>query len=186
MLTSTIVSTAFDDDAAPPDHPPPCSSSLAPTPHFLRHLHVLPLSCGSTSSRDPHFMVKYLLNSCGFSEEEASKASKHLAHLRSTENPDAVLAFFRSQGIDGANLRKMISSRPTFLCCNVESNLTPKFQFLRDLGSSQSDLVHVIVRHPVVSFNVQRTLLLKLNVWENLFGSRELLLKNVRKWSWFL
>ncbi|KAG6473689.1 hypothetical protein ZIOFF_067606 [Zingiber officinale] len=146
-----------------------------------------PLSGGGTSSRDPHFMVQYLVNSCGFSMEEASKASKPLAHLRSTENPDAVLAFFRSQGIDGANLRKMISCKPALLCGNVESNFTPKFQFFRDLGLSESDLVHVIVKNPsIMSFNIQHTLLPRLNAWENLFGSRELLLKHIRKRCWFL
>ncbi|KAG6473690.1 hypothetical protein ZIOFF_067607 [Zingiber officinale] len=102
-----------------------------------------PLSGGGISSRDPHFMVEFLVNSCGFSMEEASKASKPLAHLQSTENPEAVLAFFRSQGIDGANLRKIISWKP-------------------------------------------HTLLPRLNVWESLFGSRELLLKNLRKRYWFL
>ncbi|KAG6473687.1 transcription termination factor MTERF15, mitochondrial-like [Zingiber officinale] len=146
-----------------------------------------PLSGGGTSSRDPHFMVEYLVNSCGFSMEEASKASKRLEHLRSTENPDAVLAFFRSHGIDGTNLRRMISWKPGCLCWNVESNLTPKFQFLRDLGLSESDLVDVITKNPfIVSLNVQRTLLPRLNVWESLFGSRELLLKYLRKQCWFL
>ncbi|KAG6473685.1 hypothetical protein ZIOFF_067602 [Zingiber officinale] len=146
-----------------------------------------PLSGGGTSSREPHFMVEYLVNSCGLSVEEASKASKYLAHLRSTENPNAVLAFFRSQGIDGANLRKMISWKPACLCYNVESSLTPKFQFLRDLGWSKSDLVDVIMRNPtIIFFNIQHTLVPRLNVWENLFGSRELLVKNIRKGSWFL
>ncbi|XP_042443351.1 uncharacterized protein LOC122028573 [Zingiber officinale] len=146
-----------------------------------------PLSGGGISSRDPHFMVEFLVNSCGFSMEDASKASKPLAHLQSTENPEAVLAFFRSQGIDGANLRKIISWKPVFLCWNVESNLTPKFQCLRNLGLSESDLVYVILNNPaIMSLNVQHTLLPRLNVWESLFGSRELLLKNLRKRYWFL
>ncbi|KAG6471880.1 transcription termination factor MTERF6, chloroplastic/mitochondrial-like isoform X1 [Zingiber officinale] len=165
--------------------------ALLPLPQFHRIFFATstssPLSGGSTSSRDSHFMVEYLVNSCGFSVEEASKASKPLAHLRSTENPDAVLSFFRSQGIDGANLRKIISIRPSFLCWNVESNLTPKFQFFRDLGLSESDLVAVIMKNPsIISFSIQHTLLPRLNVWENLFGSRELLLKNIRKRCWFL
>ncbi|KAG6471876.1 uncharacterized protein LOC122028958 [Zingiber officinale] len=165
--------------------------ALLPLPQLQRIFFATstssPLSGGGTSSRDPHFMVEYLVNSCGFSMEEASKASKPLAHLRSTENPDAVLAFFRSQGIDGANLRKTISRRPSLLCWNVESNLTPKFQFLRDLGLSESDLVDVIMTNPrIVCLNLQNTLLPRLSVWENLFGSRELLLKNLRKRFWLM
>ncbi|XP_074571013.1 transcription termination factor MTERF8, chloroplastic-like [Curcuma longa] len=145
-----------------------------------------PLLGGGTNSGDPHFVVEYLVNSCGFSVEGANKASKPLARLQSTEKPDAVIAFFRSQGIDGANLRKIISYKPRFLCWDVESKLAPKFQCLRDLGLSESDLVDVIMMHPtVIACNVQHTLLPKLNIWESLFGSRELLLKNLRKRGWF-
>ncbi|CAL9059553.1 unnamed protein product, partial [Musa banksii] len=99
---------------------------------------------GGTISPDPHFMVEYLVNSCGFSPSEAAMFSEPLAHLRSTEKPDAVLNFMRSQGFDGAGIRKVISGDPRYLCCNVEKNLTPKFQFLRDLGLSESDIVDVI------------------------------------------
>ncbi|URE49641.1 mTERF family protein [Musa troglodytarum] len=136
---------------------------------------------GGTISPNPHFMVEYLVNSCGFSPSEAAKSSKPLAHLRSTEKPDAVLNFMRSQGFVGAGIRKLISFRPVYLCCNVENNLAPKFQFLRDLGLSESDIVDAILKNNgILRLNV-RSIVPKLEMWESLLGSRELVLKHLKK-----
>ncbi|CAL9180465.1 unnamed protein product [Musa hybrid cultivar] len=127
-------------------------------------------------------MVEYLVNSCGFSPSEAAKFSKPLAHLRSTEKPDAVLNFMRSQGLGGAAIRKVISSEPNYLCYNVETNIAPKFQFLRDLGLSESDIVDVILKNDVIlRLDVHRSLVPKLEMWESLLGSRELVLKHLKK-----
>ncbi|URE49654.1 mTERF family protein [Musa troglodytarum] len=137
--------------------------------------------CG-TASPDPHFMVEYLVNSCGFSPSEAAKFSKPLAHLRSTEKPDAVVNFMRSQGFDGAGIRKVISLRPIYLCCNVEKNLAPKFQFLRDLGLSESDIVDAILKNnAILRHDLHRSFVPKLEMWESLLGSRELVLKHLKK-----
>ncbi|URE49652.1 mTERF family protein [Musa troglodytarum] len=141
--------------------------------------------CG-TASPDPHFMVEYLVNSCGFSPSEAAKFSKPLAHLRSTEKPDAVVNFMRSQGFDGAGIRKVISLRPIYLCCNVEKNLAPKFQFLRDLGLSESDIVDAILKNnAILRHDLHRSFVPKLEVWESLLGSRELVFKHLKKTGWF-
>ncbi|KAG6484190.1 transcription termination factor MTERF15, mitochondrial-like [Zingiber officinale] len=141
---------------------------------------------GPTASPDPHFMVDYLVNSCGFSATGASKVSSFL-RLRSTEKPDAVLGFLRSQGFDGADLRKIITLRPRVLVLDVEANLAPKFKFLRDIGLSESDVIDVLPQHPIIMVHsLQNSLIPKLKVWESLFGSREILLKNLRKCTWFL
>ncbi|RRT56985.1 hypothetical protein B296_00019036 [Ensete ventricosum] len=141
---------------------------------------------GGTISPEPHFMVEYLVNSCGFSSSEAAKFSKRLAHLRSTEKPDAVLNFMRSHGFDGASIRKVISLNPVYLCCNVEKNLVPKFQFLRDLGLSEPDIVDVIENnHTILLLNVHRSIVPRLEIWESLLGSRELVLKHLKKTGWF-
>ncbi|THU52688.1 hypothetical protein C4D60_Mb10t06560 [Musa balbisiana] len=65
---------------------------------------------------------------------------------------------------------------------NVEKNLAPKFQFLRDLGLSESDIVVAILKnHGILLFNVQRSIVPKLEMWESLLGSRELVLKHLKK-----
>ncbi|XP_064985938.1 uncharacterized protein LOC103969890 isoform X1 [Musa acuminata AAA Group] len=137
---------------------------------------------GGTISPDPHFMVEYLVNSCGFSPSKAAKFSKPLAHLRSIEKPEVVLNFMISQGFDGVGIRKLISWNPKYMCFNVETNLTPKFQFLRDLGLSESDIVVAIVKnHDILGLNVHRSFVPRLEMWESLLGSRELVLKHLKK-----
>ncbi|KAG6488173.1 transcription termination factor MTERF8, chloroplastic-like [Zingiber officinale] len=138
-------------------------------------------SLDTTASPDPHFMVEYLVNTCGFSADDASKVSKSLPCFQSTEKPDAVLGFFRSHGLDGANLRKIISWRPGFLCGDVENSLAPKFKILRDMGLSESDVANAVLRHPFILYlDAQNALLPRLKVWESLFGSKEILLRNLR------
>ncbi|RWW55156.1 hypothetical protein BHE74_00038221 [Ensete ventricosum] len=139
-----------------------------------------------TISSKPHFMVEYLVNSCGFSPSEAAKFAKPLAHLRSTERPDAVLNFMRSQGFDGAGIRKVITFKPNYLCSNVDKTLAPKFQFLRDLGLSESDIIDVILmNHAILLLDVRRSIVPKLEMWESILGSRELVLKHLKKTGWF-
>ncbi|RWV90046.1 hypothetical protein GW17_00047779 [Ensete ventricosum] len=141
---------------------------------------------GGTKSPNPRITVEYLVKSCGFSPSEAAKLCKPLAHLRSTEKPDAVLNFMRSQGFDGAGIRKVISWRPDILCYNVATNLGPKIQFLRDLGLSESDVVRVIhINRDILCLNVHRSVVPKLEMWESLLGSRELVLKHLKKTRWF-
>ncbi|CAL9771411.1 unnamed protein product [Musa acuminata subsp. burmannicoides] len=153
---------------------------------FSSSVNAAAVTVGGTISPDPHFMVEYLVNSCGFSPSEAAKFSKPLAHLRSTEKPDAFLNFMRSQGFDGAGIRKVISWKPNYLCYNVEKNLAPKFQFLRDLGLSESDIVDAILKnHGILLFNVQRSIVPRLEMWESLLGSRELVLKHLKKTTRF-
>ncbi|XP_074570749.1 transcription termination factor MTERF8, chloroplastic-like [Curcuma longa] len=117
----------------------------------------------------------------------ASKVSKSLPRFRSTEKSDAVLGFFRSQGLDGANVRKIIARKPGLLTWDVETKLAPRFKLLRDLGFSESDAVHVVMLHPIfLSYNIQNTLLPRLKFWESLFGSREILLENLLSYNRFM
>ncbi|KAG6485871.1 hypothetical protein ZIOFF_054438 [Zingiber officinale] len=113
-------------------------------------------SSGVTASPDPHFMVEYLMNTCGFSADVASKVSK------------------------------IIAWKPGLLGRDVETNLAPKFKFLRDMGLSESDIIVIVRRNPIViAFNCENALLPRFKVWESSFGSKEILLKNLRRRSWF-
>ncbi|XP_064941415.1 uncharacterized protein LOC135594834 [Musa acuminata AAA Group] len=141
--------------------------------------------CGTTSP-DPHFVMEYLVNSCGFSPSEVAKFSKPITYLRSTEKPDVVLNFMRSQGFNGAGIRKLISWKASYLCMNVEKNSAPKFLFLLDLGLLESDIIDVILKlHVILLLNVHHSFVTKLEMWESLLGSRELVLKHLKKTGWF-
>ncbi|XP_042422787.1 uncharacterized protein LOC122010353 [Zingiber officinale] len=143
-------------------------------------------SSGATASPDPHFMVEYLMNTCGFSADVASKVSKSLPRSQSTEKADAVLGFFRSQGLDDTNLRRVIAWKPGLLGWHVETNLAPKFKLLREMGLSESDIIAIVRRHPIViGSNSENGFLPRFKVWESLLGSKEMLLKHLRRSGWF-
>ncbi|XP_008809523.2 uncharacterized protein LOC103721199 [Phoenix dactylifera] len=111
---------------------------------------------GEKSSRRPHFVVEYLINSCGLSSTEASKASKSLAHLKSTEKPDAFLGFMRSRGFNDTSLRKIVSCYPRWLAYDAER------------------------------FSLQRTIQPRLEFWARLLGSKDHLSKLLKNYSRFL
>ncbi|WOL08673.1 hypothetical protein Cni_G17426 [Canna indica] len=136
---------------------------------------------GGIPSPDSHFIVEYLMKSCGLSAAEAAKASKSLAHLPSAKNPDAVLTFMRSQGFNAAHLREIICFQPKYLCWNVEKNLSPKLQTLREFGFSQYEVVDIVHSSPsILSLSIHGRLVPRLKMWESLFGSRHFILKHFR------
>ncbi|XP_019710586.1 uncharacterized protein [Elaeis guineensis] len=139
------------------------------------------------SSPGPQFMLEYLITSCGLSPSEAAKASKHLRRIESPQRPNSVLGFFKSEGFDDADIKKIVSRHPRCLGFDVEKTLAPKFRALRDLGFSRSDLPPLVLSNPsVLNFRLHRTLLPRIELWRNLFGSMELLKKFLKRKNWFL
>nr|XP_029117028.1 transcription termination factor MTERF2, chloroplastic-like [Elaeis guineensis] len=142
---------------------------------------------GQKSSQRSHFVVEYLINSCGLSSTEASKASKSLAHLKSTKRIDAFLRSLRSQGFDDASLRTIVSRCPNWLNYSVERNLAPKFQFFRDLGFSGSNLSRLFLSSAnVFSLSLHRTIQPRLDFWMRLLGSKEHLVKLIKSNLWVI
>ncbi|URE44685.1 mTERF family protein [Musa troglodytarum] len=121
-------------------------------------------------------LSEYLVKSCGLSDAEALRASKSLVHFGATKKADVVLDFLKLHGFDGSHIKKLVQIYPRCLRCNVEDNLAPKFQSFREMGFSETDLVDIILFHDSV--------LPKLKVWEGLVGSRERLVKHIKK-TWF-
>ncbi|XP_038990093.1 uncharacterized protein LOC103712531 [Phoenix dactylifera] len=136
---------------------------------------------------EPQFMVEYLITSSGLSPSEAAKASKHLRRIKSPQQPDSVLGFFKSHGFDDADIKKIVSCQPRCLGFDVEKSLAPKFRAVRDLGFSQSDLLNLFLsQSPVLNFRLHRTLLPRIELWRNLFGSMEILKKFIKRKQRFL
>ncbi|KAG6484181.1 hypothetical protein ZIOFF_060976 [Zingiber officinale] len=109
---------------------------------------------GATASPNPHFMVEYHVNMCGFSTNDASKVSKLLPHIQSTEKSDVFLRFFKSQGFDGANMRRIISWKPRLFSWDVETNLTSKFKLLSEMSLFEFEIVDVVRLHPIIMSRV--------------------------------
>ncbi|XP_008809526.2 transcription termination factor MTERF6, chloroplastic/mitochondrial-like [Phoenix dactylifera] len=141
---------------------------------------------GENPSPRPQFIAEYLERSCGFFPDKAAEAAcKHLRRIKSPEQPDSVLDFFKSQGFDDADIKKLVSLNPRWLGLDVEETLAPKFRAFRDLGFSHSDIIHLVLSNPsVLNLRFQQNILPKVELWRNLLGSNELLMKWLKKKQW--
>ncbi|KAG6508237.1 transcription termination factor MTERF15, mitochondrial-like isoform X2 [Zingiber officinale] len=128
----------------------------------------------------PFSVVEYLVDSWGLSAAEAYKVSRSLSDLKSSQKPDYFLKFLKSQGFTDSHIKRIINVNPRSVCVKVE----PKFRSWLDAGISQSDLVEIITSYPrILHYNI-RSVVSKLEFWDRLFGSRELLLKRLQE-KWF-
>jgi mTERF domain-containing protein, mitochondrial len=107
---------------------------------------------------NPHFAsvaVDYLTRSCGLPSDVAIRVSKKIQHLKSPDNPDAVLRFLRQAGICESTIRAAVSREPRILCSSVEKNLRPDLAKLQEIGLSIKDISGIIARTPIVfAFNI--------------------------------
>ncbi|CAD5172766.1 unnamed protein product [Musa acuminata subsp. malaccensis] len=132
------------------------------------------------------FMAEYLVSSCGFDPDEAAKASKLLGRIESRHQPDSVLGFFKSHSFDNAQMKRVLSVNPRWLLLDVEKTLAPKFRALQDLGFSCSDITHLVSSNNGVISHKSETILSKIQLWQGLLGSKDLLMKICKKNRWFL
>ncbi|KAK1277282.1 hypothetical protein QJS04_geneDACA003512 [Acorus gramineus] len=104
---------------------------------------------GKETPKASDFTVSYLVNSCGLSTDSALRVSK-VFQLKTTENPDSVLSFFKNHGFTDTQIAKMISCRPRLLSSKPNKSLKPKIEFLRDAGFSTADLTLVLSKNPTI------------------------------------
>ncbi|RDX70339.1 hypothetical protein CR513_50426, partial [Mucuna pruriens] len=102
--------------------------------------------CTATSHPHP-FVVSYLINDCGFSQETAVKASLKL-RFRDPQKPDSVLSFFRNHDFSNSQICHILQRELQLLSCDAQKVLLPKFQFLRSKGASSLDIVRMITAAP--------------------------------------
>ncbi|CAL9754639.1 unnamed protein product [Musa acuminata subsp. burmannicoides] len=131
-------------------------------------------------------MAEYLVSSCGFDPDEAAKALKLLGRIESRHQPDSVLGLFKSYGFDDTQVKKVISANPRWLLLDVEKTLAPKFRALQDLGFSCSDITHLVISNNHAFSYKSQTILSKIQLWQGLLGSNDLLVKVCKKHRWFL
>lgn len=114
----------------------------------------------------------------------------HVCFSATGENPSntptgiSVLRFMSSRGFHEIHTQKLVSLNPRCLSLDVDTCLRPKFQSLQQFGFSDSDLVHLIISNPNLlnpSFHLS-----KIELWIDLLGSVELLMKYVRSNQWIL
>ncbi|KAK1685776.1 hypothetical protein QYE76_046624 [Lolium multiflorum] len=151
-----------------------------PIPYSPGHLRF------STRQPKPHFMAEYLVSTCGLSPEAAAKAAPRFSSLATTDRPDAVLAFLRSQGLGKAQVRAIVSHKPALLLSSVDATLAPKFAALRALGLNRADAARLFALFPsALTYGVHSNLLPRVLLWLDLLGSTTLLMKWLAK-AWLL
>ncbi|XP_074588294.1 transcription termination factor MTERF8, chloroplastic-like [Curcuma longa] len=139
-----------------------------------------------TSTGQHMFMAQYLVESCGFDQNKATDASKLLGGIKSRQQPDSVLAFFKSYGFDDKSVKNILVFAPQCLLLDVEKSLAPKFRALQDLGLSQSDVVHLVQSNPIAIRDNMEAILSKIKFWQSLVGSEVVLRKFLKHNQWFL
>lgn len=99
------------------------------------------------------FLEECLINSIGFSKQEAISASSKLIRLNAIKrDPNSVINFLFNLGLTETDIKKVISKTPQLLLSSVEKTLQPKIRYLQTLGLSGSDLVKLIARYYRIFF----------------------------------
>ncbi|KAL5994944.1 hypothetical protein ACLOJK_025001 [Asimina triloba] len=98
----------------------------------------------------PSPLIQYLQNSLGFSPEWALKAFKQLKGYN-PRHPDAAVAFLKSLGLSQTHIQSIVCRAPSLLSCvHPDSRLSPKVQFLKDRGVSESAVADLLVSNPYI------------------------------------
>ncbi|RLN25564.1 hypothetical protein C2845_PM07G28860 [Panicum miliaceum] len=146
----------------------------------LRHGHGRLLRTTTTTSPPARFDAEsYLVATCGLTPSQALKASKHLSHLETPDQPDAVRAFLAGLSLSKADVAATIARSPQFLCCSVEESLAPRVSQLRDIGLSTPQIARLV---PLVPYAfVSPAYVSRLAFFMSLFGSFSRLHTAIRK-----
>ncbi|RZS20434.1 hypothetical protein BHM03_00052949 [Ensete ventricosum] len=83
-------------------------------------------------------------------------------------------------------MKRVLSINPQWLLLDVEKTLAPKFRAFQDLGFSCSDITHLVTSNNTVIDHQLPNVLPKIQLWQGLLGSNELLVKLCKRNRWFL
>lgn len=106
---------------------------------------------GAAAAAQPQtgsLLEEYLINSLGFSRNEANSASNKVIRRKPIikKDFDLVVNFFEDLGLNRkTHMKTIVSRNPNLLLCNVDKTLKPKIKFLRELGLVGSDLVKFVI-----------------------------------------
>lgn len=98
-------------------------------------------------STQESFTVSYLINSCGFTPKQALSASKYVK-LKTPENADSVLAFFKKHGFTGTPISNIVRRLPILLSSDCENTILPKLEYLTSIGFSSAVLTDFVAASP--------------------------------------
>ncbi|GAB2274511.1 hypothetical protein Dimus_009281 [Dionaea muscipula] len=143
---------------------------------------------GRTKTLAALSMADYLVNSLGFSREQAiSTSTKSCKFLKSEQNANSVIGFLRKSGFDDTQIQNAILHLPSLLNNDVEETLTPKIRAFRDLGLSGSFIVNLLASNPqIMRRDVKSSVLLKMKLLKSILGSGENVGRAIKGSTWLL
>ncbi|KAK1382758.1 Transcription termination factor like [Heracleum sosnowskyi] len=126
-------------------------TTVSPVSKFL-HLQYNYISSSAINSithscNQESFKVSYLINSCGLSPKHALLASKHL-NLKTPENADYVLAFFKKHGFTNTQISNIVRKFPQVLSSDCENTILPKLEYFTSVGFSSAILAKFVAATP--------------------------------------
>ncbi|KAJ4838476.1 hypothetical protein Tsubulata_021071 [Turnera subulata] len=113
------------------------------------YLYTTKSSRETISDPEKYLTVSYPQNSCGFSLESATSASKK-RKIDEVQNPDSVLKLLRSYGLNETHIKKLITARPAVLLADFENTLKSNLEVFVSLGFSGTNLGKLFVKYPRV------------------------------------
>lgn len=134
-------------------------------------------------------MVNLMVNSLGFSKEEAVAASKKVRAVKNklSRKPDLVVEFLKQRGLSIPQIKKLISSSPDVLLFRVDRTLAPKFNALQELGVTGSDLVRILSTNTsILRRGLSTHVVPMMNLLKSLVGSHENFLTVLRRSYWLM
>ncbi|KAK1277281.1 hypothetical protein QJS04_geneDACA003513 [Acorus gramineus] len=138
------------------------------------------------TSKASDFTVSYLVNFCGLSIDSALKASKWV-QLKTTENPDSVLSFFKNHGFTDTQIAKMITRCPRLLQSNPDKTIKPKMDFLRDVGFSTPDLTFFLSKNSdILRYSLSNHIVPSYDFLKGILGTDEAVVLTAKRAPWLL
>ncbi|KAL5708823.1 hypothetical protein ACHQM5_019580 [Ranunculus cassubicifolius] len=131
------------------------------------------ISSDSITTHQKSFMISYLINTCGLSQQKAISASKKF-HFESSTKPDSVLTLLKNNGFSDSQISKIIAQRPKILVASVDETLKPKFDFFNSKGLSGADLAKVLSREGgVLGSSLEKTIIPSFDFLKSIVGTDE-------------
>ncbi|XP_027772544.1 uncharacterized protein LOC107015772 isoform X1 [Solanum pennellii] len=132
-------------------------------------------------------LSNFLIKSLGFSRYEANVVAAKLNSVKAPKNPDLVIKFFQEMGLERTEIKKLVSITPRLLFSDVNRTLKPKFQCLREVRVSGSDLVDLFLADGKALYSaVGSHLRSNLDFLRKLVSNEETLVKLIKRSPYLL
>ncbi|KAL3504671.1 hypothetical protein ACH5RR_034512 [Cinchona calisaya] len=130
-----------------------------------------------------HFLEEYLINSLGFSKQEAFSTSKKVPLKPFRKDPNLVIHFLEFHGFNKSQIKSIVSSLPKLLFCNPDRTLKPKLQFFHGLGLSGSEIVKLFVFQKHLFTSGSDFVRARFDYFRTLLGSDEKVTRALKRCS---